>query len=82
MVIDTLRNSDRYASLHPDFATNFLTVGDNGPESVFAIQFSRNDGTPKGRTDRGNELNYPMNPDYGCCSFHLCCRRNCSNAAG
>ncbi|WP_022825129.1 RagB/SusD family nutrient uptake outer membrane protein [Hymenobacter norwichensis] len=57
-------------SLHPDYATNFLTVGDNGTESVFAIQFSRNDGTPKGRTDRGNCLNYPMNPDYGCCGFH------------
>ncbi|MBC6612394.1 RagB/SusD family nutrient uptake outer membrane protein (plasmid) [Hymenobacter sp. NBH84] len=57
-------------SLHADFATNFLTAGDNGVESVFAIQFSRNDGTPKGRTDRGNELNYPMNPEYGCCSFH------------
>jgi hypothetical protein len=56
--------------LNPDYATNFLTVGDNSRESVFAIQFSRNDGTPKGRTDRGNELNYPMNPDYGCCSFH------------
>ncbi|WP_375437701.1 RagB/SusD family nutrient uptake outer membrane protein, partial [uncultured Hymenobacter sp.] len=57
-------------SLHPDYATNFLTVGDNGVESVFAIQFSRNDGTPKGRTDRGNCLNYPMNPDYGSCGFH------------
>ncbi|TGD82571.1 RagB/SusD family nutrient uptake outer membrane protein [Hymenobacter wooponensis] len=57
-------------SLHPDYATNFLTAGDNGVESVFAIQFSRNDGTPKGRTDRGNQLNYPMNPDYGCCGFH------------
>ncbi|WP_045686986.1 RagB/SusD family nutrient uptake outer membrane protein [Hymenobacter sp. AT01-02] len=66
---DQVIASGKY-SLHPDFATNFLTVGDNGPESVFAIQFSRNDGTPKGRTDRGNQLNYPMNPDYGCCGFH------------
>ncbi|MCB2377246.1 RagB/SusD family nutrient uptake outer membrane protein [Hymenobacter sp. BT635] len=61
--------SKRY-SLHPDYASNFLTSGDNGVESVFAIQFSRNDGTPKGRTGRGNQLNYPMNPDYGCCGFH------------
>jgi len=66
---DQVIASGKY-SLHSDFATNFLTEGDNGVESVFAIQFSRNDGTPKGRTDRGNELNYPMNPDYGCCSFH------------
>jgi len=66
---DAVINSGKY-SLHPDFATNFLTAGDNGVESVFAIQFSRNDGTPKGRTDRGNQLNYPMNPEYGCCGFH------------
>ncbi|MBF9236815.1 RagB/SusD family nutrient uptake outer membrane protein [Hymenobacter sp. BT683] len=66
---DQVIASGKY-SLHPDFATNFLTIGDNGVESVFAIQFSRNDGTPKGRTNRGNELNYPMNPDYGCCGFH------------
>jgi hypothetical protein len=66
---DAVIASGKY-QLHSDFATNFLTTGDNGVESVFAIQFSRNDGTPKGRTDRGNELNYPMNPDYGCCSFH------------
>ncbi|GAB3243817.1 RagB/SusD family nutrient uptake outer membrane protein [Hymenobacter seoulensis] len=66
---DQVISSGKYA-LHPDYATNFLTAGDNGVESVFAIQFSRNDGTPKGRTDRGNQLNYPMNPDYGCCGFH------------
>jgi hypothetical protein len=66
---DAVINSGKY-SLHADFANNFLTSGDNGVESVFAIQFSRSDGTPKGRTDRGNELNYPMNPDYGCCGFH------------
>ncbi|MBC6605558.1 RagB/SusD family nutrient uptake outer membrane protein [Hymenobacter sp. BT188] len=66
---DQVIASGKY-SLHSDFATNFLTAGDNGVESVFAIQFSRNDGTPKGRTDRGNCLNYPMNPDYGCCGFH------------
>jgi hypothetical protein len=66
---DAVISSGKYA-LHADYATNFLTAGDNGVESVFAIQFSRNDGTPAGRTDRGNALNYPMNPDYGCCSFH------------
>ena len=66
---DQIANSGKY-SLNGEYATNFLTAGDNGPESVFQIQFSRNDGTAKGRTQRGNELNYPMNPDYGCCSFH------------
>jgi hypothetical protein len=66
---DAIIASGKYA-LNADFATNFQSAGDNGPESVFQIQFSRNDGTAKGRTQRGNELNYPMNPDYGCCSFH------------
>ena len=66
---DQVIASGKY-SLHSDFANNFLSAYDNGVESVFAIQFSRNDGTPKGRTHRGNELNYPMNPEYGCCSFH------------
>lgn len=66
---DAIIASGKYA-LNADFATNFQSTGDNGPESVFQIQFSRNDGTAKGRTQRGNELNYPMNPDYGCCSFH------------
>jgi len=66
---DAIIASGKY-SLNSDFATNFQSAGDNGPESVFQIQFSRNDGTAKGRTQRGNELNYPMNPDYGCCSFH------------
>ncbi|MGI4737652.1 MAG: RagB/SusD family nutrient uptake outer membrane protein [Janthinobacterium lividum] len=75
---DAVINSGQYA-LQADFATNFLTAGDNGSESVFAIQFSRNDGTPKGRTDRGNELNYPMNPEYGCCSFH-CPSQNLINS--
>ncbi|WP_201983462.1 RagB/SusD family nutrient uptake outer membrane protein [Hymenobacter rubidus] len=68
-LVDQIAASGKF-SLNNDFATNFLTTGDNGPESVFQIQFSRNDGTAKGRTQRGNELNYPMNPDYGCCSFH------------
>jgi hypothetical protein len=68
-LVDQIVASGKF-SLNNDFATNFLTSGDNGPESVFQIQFSRNDGTAKGRTQRGNELNYPMNPDYGCCSFH------------
>jgi hypothetical protein len=66
---DAIIASGKYA-LNADFATNFQSTGDNGSESVFQIQFSRNDGTAKGRTQRGNELNYPMNPDYGCCSFH------------
>lgn len=61
--------SSRY-SLAPDFANNFLCETENGPESIFAVQFSHNDGTLRGRLDWGAMLNYPMNPEYGCCGFH------------
>lgn len=57
-------------SLAVDFANNFLCETENGPESIFAVQFSHNDGTLRGRLDWGAMLNYPMNPEYGCCGFH------------
>lgn len=67
---DQVINSGKY-SLFSDFAYNFLWDKDkNSTESVFAIQRSIADGTPKGRLDWGNMLNYPMNPEYGCCGFH------------
>ncbi|WP_026768491.1 RagB/SusD family nutrient uptake outer membrane protein [Asinibacterium sp. OR53] len=56
--------------LSNDFAENFLYEFENGPESVFAIQFSKDDGTPLGREDWSHNLNYNMAPQYGCCSFH------------
>lgn len=62
-------NSGKYA-LSVDFANNFLYETENGPESIFAVQHSRNDGTLHGRLDWGAMLNYPMNPEYGCCGFH------------
>lgn len=59
-------------SLFSDFGYNFLQTHDDvSTESVFAIQRSIDDGTPKGRLDWGNMLNYPMNPEYGCCWFHI-----------
>jgi hypothetical protein len=36
-------------SLQPDFAENFIAETENGPESIFAIQYSINDGTAVGR---------------------------------
>lgn len=62
--------SQKY-SLEPDYADNFLTKYENGPESVFAIQYSLDDGTPLGRLDMGHATNYPMNQEYGCCGFHV-----------
>lgn len=58
-------------SLSPDIADNFLPETENGPESVFAIQFTVNDGTTAGRMNYEDGLNYPHGaPQYGCCGFH------------
>ena len=57
--------------LSPDFAENFLYGYDNGPESVFAIQYSINDGTTNGRLSMTTSLNYSNAPQYGCCWFHI-----------
>lgn len=67
---DDVINSGQYGLL-PDFADNFLSQYDNSKESVFAIQYSINDGTPDGRVDNGHSLDYPMVSQYGCCGFHV-----------
>lgn len=43
---------------------------DANPESIFAVQYSFDDGTPFGRVDFEHGLNYSMAAQYGCCSFH------------
>jgi len=65
-------NSGNYA-LNSDFAFNFLDGHDNSPESVFAIQYSINDGTViGGRLNMSTSLNYFAGaPQYGCCAFHI-----------
>ncbi len=67
-----LINSGKYA-LNSDFAFNFLDGHDNSPESVFAIQYSINDGTQiGGRLNMSTSLNYFAGaPQYGCCAFHI-----------
>ncbi len=63
-------SSGKY-SLAADIADNFLPETENGPESVFAIQFTINDGTTAGRLSYEDGLNYPHGaPQYGCCGFH------------
>jgi starch-binding outer membrane protein, SusD/RagB family len=63
-------SSGKY-SLSPDIANNFLPETENGPESIFAIQFTINDGTTAGRLSYEDGLNYPHGaPQYGCCGFH------------
>ncbi len=55
--------------LEDDFANNFLPGAfENGPESLFAIQFSQSDGTRLGRLNYGDALNVPQG--LGCCDFH------------
>lgn len=62
--------SGKYA-LSGDIADNFLPETENGPESIFAIQFTINDGTTAGRLSYEDGLNYPHGaPQYGCCGFH------------
>lgn len=56
--------------LNPDFALNYLPEGENGPESIWAVQYSIDDGTSIGRLSFETGLNYPLAPQYGCCGFH------------
>jgi hypothetical protein len=67
---DSVINSGLF-NLSPDFADNFTYTGENGPESIFAIRFSINDGTSIGRVDMADAVNYSIASQYGCCSFHL-----------
>jgi hypothetical protein len=63
-------SSGKY-SLSNDIADNFLPETENGAESIFAIQFTINDGTTAGRLNYEDGLNYPHGaPQYGCCGFH------------
>ncbi|MEZ4969173.1 MAG: RagB/SusD family nutrient uptake outer membrane protein [Flavobacteriaceae bacterium] len=57
-------------SMFHDFADNFLCDTQNGAESLWAIQFSHNDGTPTGRVNGTNQVVYPMVQEYGCCGYH------------
>ena len=66
---DSVINSGKY-SLTTDFANNFLPQSGNSSESVFSIQYSKNDNTPLGRVDFSHCLDYPMDVEYGCCGFH------------
>ena len=68
-LVDEVINSGEFG-LSEDYAMNYLWEYDNGIESIFAVQRSKDDGSPIGRVDMSTALNYPMYPGYGCCSFH------------
>ncbi|WP_246131395.1 RagB/SusD family nutrient uptake outer membrane protein [Aquimarina intermedia] len=59
-------------SLEVDYGNNYLDGSDNGPESIWAAQFSINDGTTVSRVSFVTGLNSPHGTGlYGCCGFHL-----------
>ncbi len=67
---DAVINSGKYQLL--DNLGKKWTYGyENNKESIFAIQYSFDDGTTFGRIDLEHGLNYNMSPAYGCCSFHV-----------
>lgn len=55
-----------------DFAYNFMLEYDNkSPESIWELQFSIDDGTPRGNLNEGNGLTAPWwTPHFSCCDFH------------
>ncbi|MBD0832582.1 RagB/SusD family nutrient uptake outer membrane protein [Aestuariibaculum sediminum] len=58
--------------LEADYGNNFLNGYDNGAESIWAAQFSINDGTTVSRVSFVMGLNSPHGTGlYGCCGFHL-----------
>jgi len=54
-----------------DFRDNFDVTKRNGPETIFGVQASVNDGTNGARGNVGNMLNGPLLPSLpvGCCGF-------------
>ncbi|MCD8292730.1 MAG: RagB/SusD family nutrient uptake outer membrane protein [Prevotellaceae bacterium] len=55
--------------LEDDFAYNFLPGSyENGKESIWAVQYSQNDGTKYGNLDFAFELTAPQG--IGCCDFN------------
>lgn len=59
-------------SLENDMSKNYLWKFENSTKgAIWAIQRSIRDGTPNGRVDMGEGVNYPMNAEYGCCWIHI-----------
>jgi hypothetical protein len=68
---DEIIGSGKY-DLSADFANNFMLEYDNAtPESIWELQFTIDDGTPRGNLNEGNGLTAPWwNPYFSCCDFH------------
>ncbi len=68
-LVDQIIASQRY-QLVDNFGKKWTYGYENNSESLFAIQYSLDDGTTWGRVNFENGLNYNMASEYGCCSFH------------
>jgi hypothetical protein len=55
--------------LLPNFQDNFNAAFKNSRESVFAVQYSVNDGSGGNNGSIGEDLNYPNGGIAGCCGF-------------
>ncbi|MGV3556574.1 RagB/SusD family nutrient uptake outer membrane protein [Larkinella arboricola] len=66
---DAVIKSGQY-SLVDNFGKKWTYGYENNSESIFAIQYSFDDGTQWGRVNFEHGLNYNMSSAYGCCSFH------------
>lgn len=70
IMADSVINSGVY-HLQPNFPDLFLPQNNNGPESIFAIQHSINDGSPNNYNGSiGDRLALPGGPDYPLYGFH------------
>lgn len=67
--LEAVINSGVY-SLHPNLVDNFLSATENGPEAVFAIQYSADDAQSMQGNTTG-ALNFPGGGPFGsCCGFY------------
>lgn len=67
-MLNAVVNSGEY-SLDPEYLNNFNAAGENGPESVFAIQFAADAGQSF-NGNLGGTLNFPGGGPFGsCCGF-------------
>jgi hypothetical protein len=67
---DVVITSGKY-DLFDNFGKNFTYGYDNTVESIFAIQFSKDDGTVSGKIDLLHMGDYSMAPGYGCCHANV-----------
>ncbi len=69
--LDAVVNSGQF-SLTPCFQDNFNASTDNSSESIFAVQFSVNDGNPGAQNGNyGTRLGFPHSGSpFGCCGFN------------